>query len=74
LRDNSRCKYVVELGHFAVCCRVEEDIMKGVKSPGQEAHEHDHGHDHGHSHEHDEKHECKEDHVHTAECGKCFLW
>lgn len=50
--------------------------MKGVKSSGPEqsdAHSHDHGHDHGHSHEHDHKHECEEDHVHTAECGKCLL-
>lgn len=58
-------------------CRVEDVIMQGVKTSAQEAHshdhghehEHDHGHDHGHSHEHDHKNECKEDHVHTADCG-----
>ena len=44
--------------------------MQGAKSSGQtEAHSHDHSHDHEHGHEH----ECKEDHVHTAECGKCIL-
>lgn len=66
--------YVLGVGGFDLE-RVEDVIMQGAKTPAQEAHshdhghEHDHGHDHGHSHEHDHKNECKEDHVHTADCG-----
>lgn len=55
-------------------CRVEADILSGAKSSSdehQEGHSHDHNHEHAHGHNHAHEHEgeCKEDHVHTSECG-----
>lgn len=69
--------YVLGVGGFDLE-RVEDDILKGVKTPDHEhteahahAHDHSHSHDHDHDHDHDHEHthKCEEDHVHTAECG-----
>lgn len=50
------------------CCRVEGDILSGAKSSSDE-HQEEHSHDHNHDHAHEHEGKCKEDHVHTSECG-----